>query len=818
MNDDLFLIDDELDEELFEKWDILIVDDELAIHAITKSALRDKVFDGKKLNFISAMSAEEAKQIISQPNEIALALIDVVMETPDAGLGLVTYIREKLNNKRIRLVLRTGQPSQAPEEDIVDLYDINDYKEKTELTAQKLYTLVRTSLKQYELICELEVEVEEVSSELGHQRHALDEHAIVAITNTKGAITYANEKFSEISGYSKEELIGSNHRIINSATHSKKFWVRMYRELTKGNVWKGKICNRNKNGILYWVDTTIVPFKGTDGKIKSYVAIRSDITKQVKSKRKMLEAIKIAEDAVVEKSEFLACMSHEIRTPMNGVIGMLALLKRTKLDELQTHQLSIAESSAHSLLTIVNDILDFSKIEAGKIELENIEFDLRQELGEIVESFALSAAKKNISMVLNLSKVKYAWIKSDPVRLRQIVSNILGNAIKFTEKGHIVINANLDSNKNGTTRLKLDIIDTGIGISEEKIEKLFDSFSQADSSTTRLYGGTGLGLSISKKLCALMNGNIKVSSELGKGSTFHIDLQVELSSELTIVEPKKSVSGKRALIVDCNSVNSIALKEQLEIWNIHTDSVSKEGDAKALIFQEAGFFDIIFVEMSFLNENNKDLFARIRNSQKMNRTKIVLMTDIQTEVELESLKRQGINAFVTKPITTESLLYALSLLDQNSNELIGQNSYELNEETLGDGIIWPENTKVLIVDDNKTNLLIAKAFLKTFNLESDISDNGLEAIELLKKESLISPYSLILMDCQMPLMSGYELTKEIRNANAGYSNIDIPIIAMTANVMQSDKDKCLSSGMNDHLAKPIDKELLLKKLKQWIKS
>ena len=814
MSDELYLIDDEVEESSQEKFNILIVDDEEAVHKITAASLKDKVFDGRKLNIISAMSAMEAKKILKREKDIALALIDVVMETPKAGLNLIDYIRKDLNNNLTRLVLRTGQPDQVPEEEIIDLYDINDYKEKTELTSQKLYTLVRTSLKQYQLIKNLENEVIEISNELDDQKLALDEHAIVAITDTKGNITYANEKFSQISGYSNDELIGQNHRIIKSGKHDKSFWKNMYDAVSHGDIWKGEVCNRNKNGNLYWVNTTIVPFTDPDGNIKSYVSIRADITKQKDDQAKMLEAKQIAEDAVLEKSEFFACMSHEIRTPMNGIIGMLDLIKRSDLNEQQTHQILIAESSAHLLLTIINDILDFSKIEAGKIEIENSEFNLRNELGQITKSLCIKAEENNVEIILDLSKIEYTTIKSDSVRLRQIINNIVGNAIKFTTYGHIIINAGLDPIDDKEAILKLEISDTGIGIPEDRVATLFDSFSQVDSSTTRKYGGTGLGLSITKKLCELMNGSISVSSKLHQGSTFHLEIKVELGNNTERVEPDSFIKGKSVLIVDNSEINSQMLKTQLELWGMNVSIANNSQEALSMCESSSEIFDMAFIDMHMPNVNGIELSFDIRQDNNYKDMKLVLMTRIDSKVNLEHLQKLGVNAFISKPLITEDLFHALRVLDTN-NKLISRDFKNKNLDE-SEKINWPNDVKILLVDDNIVNQSVAEEMLLTMGLKADIASNGEEAIEMLKNAQNTSPYTLILMDCFMPIMDGYQATQEIRNAKAGNSYINIPIIAMTANVLDSDKEKSKLSGMNDYLEKPITRKLFIEMHKKWI--
>jgi len=664
------------------------------------------------------------------------------------------------------------------------------------------------------------MQTQKILNELKQQKFALDAHSIVAITDVKGTITYVNEKFVQISGYGVDELIGMNHRILNSAEHSSNFWKNMYKTVSSGKVWNAEIKNIAKDGHYYWVDTTIVPFMDSEDKPQSYIAIRTDITEKKEAEMELIKAKEEAEEGAKVKAEFLASMSHEIRTPMNGVIGMLTLLSRTELNRSQMHQVSVAQSSAHSLLVLINDILDFSKIEAGKIEFEHIEFSPRDEIGDFIEAMAFKAYEKGVEIILDVREVDRNSIVSDPVRLRQILTNLVGNAIKFTAEGEIVIKVSLEKINKHRAKLHVSVKDSGIGIAEDKIDKLFESFTQADSSTTRKYGGTGLGLAIVKMLVELMGGDVRVTSKVGKGSTFSFSINVGLPEHSSLVMPHIDVSGKSVLIVDDNHVNLEVLSGQLEHWGMIVSQVDSAKEAVELCKEQIKNgsvppYDIAILDMQMPEMDGKELGAILHSMKENEKMKMVMMTSLDSRVESYEFAQVGFDAYFSKPTTTSDLFNAINVLIDDktalkmSKPILTKDNLSILEKKR---IKFSKETNILLVEDNITNQVVAKGLLEVFGLKPDIAGDGKEALKLLE----IKQYSLVLMDCQMPVLDGYDTTTAIRNGEAGVVNKEIPIIAMTANAMQGDREKCEAVGMNDYISKPINPDILEKVLSQWL--
>ncbi|MBU2887546.1 PAS domain S-box protein [Gilvimarinus agarilyticus] len=509
-----------------------------------------------------------------------------------------------------------------------------------------------------------------------------------------------------------------------------------------------------------------------------------------------------AEAADATKSEFLAVMSHEIRTPMNGVLGMLNLLQRSPLEESDLHKIFIAKTSAESLLTIINDILDFSKVNAGKLEMDNIAFDLHKLLDTLGHTQAMRAQDKGLELLLDTCDLEEASVMGDPGRLQQILTNLVGNAIKFTHDGQVTIHCK-SRHHDGKVKFEATISDTGIGINPKKAEHLFQAFSQLDASTTREYGGSGLGLAICRKLTDLMQGNISVTSKPGEGSSFHFYVNLNAANETLYLPPQALPREIKIAVASPSKELQNIIERQFSHWGATICHIQTLHN------------DLLPLDAILLDTHSDDVIktnAHNLRQQGLCR-KLIAITQMS-----EPYTATGFDSRIFQPPTNTELK---NILDATHNEATVQHveKVKMNNEfksAQDSSYLWPASSRILIVEDNSINQEVAQLILTELGLGSAIAGHGAEALEVLQQAPDAYPYSLILMDCQMPEMDGFEASRRIRAGEAGVAYINIPIVALTANAMSGDREKCLAAGMNDYLGKPVQVPELLICLQKWL--
>ena len=899
-------------------------------------------------------------------------------------------------------------------------------------------------------------------TDLAHQKFALDQHAIVSITDVFGTITYANDKFCDISGYTREELLGQDHRIINSGVHHKVFFASMWDTINAGKVWHGEVCNRNKSGRNYWVNATIVPLLGENGQPSFFIAIRTDITERKSMEtaiqaaearlrritntvpgvvfqwqvgadhnrftfvspriqeimglsvraamenssvvfqqlleqdrrtvyaalqdaanrsvawrgeywirlpegnlrciraeinpdaaraegsttlftgiwqdvtelkeadtrlREVTENIPVAvfqyyvkdgdrfeisfisravvdicglraddilqgtvalEDCVLPedlsmfrnalgtasgnqesravdfrmlhratgqvvwvhtqahprqmpngawvwngyftdvtaakeiavelqrakdeavaasraKSDFLANMSHEIRTPMNGVMGMADLLLDTPLDAEQSEYVGIVKSSADALLRVINDILDFSKIEAGKLMIEHIPFHLGRTMDETMKVVALRAHDKGLELVCDVAPDVPLDIVGDPGRLRQILVNLVGNAIKFTSKGEVVVHVARALGDGGTLLLHVTVNDSGIGIAPDKLDTIFEAFSQEDSSTTRKYGGTGLGLTICARLVEALGGKIWVESELGKGSAFHFTIRMEVDrARAAVAQAAASAAdfrGMHMLLVDDNEVNRRVLSKTLEGMGIVATATESGAEALAWLAareQDGRRCDLVLLDAQMPEMDGFDVAERIGRLPTCGTLPMVMLSSAGFKGDTQRAREVGIGGYVSKPVSRDELVQLMA-------RVLGMDGTSHSAAAAQVRATAPQQVhrslRVLLVEDNNINQKLAVTLLERWGHVVTVADNGAVALERVAEQS----FDVVLMDMMMPVMNGLDATRAIREGEAASSTpgVHVPIIAMTANAMEADRQRCMEAGMDDYLSKPI---------------
>jgi len=648
---------------------------------------------------------------------------------------------------------------------------------------------------------------------------------------------FVSDEVQRLTGYPAEDFIGNavrsfasviheddlraNDQILRNCIHSRKPYEMQYRILRSDGrfIWvfeRGQGVY-DENGRLLWLDGVIIDVDRRKLAEEKVAETLSELEKanaelqEISSRARELAAQ--ADQANQAKSEFLANMSHEIRTPMNGIIGMSSLLLDTELSAEQRQYAEVVRSSAENLLALINDILDFSKIEAGKMSLEEIDFDLRTTVEDAIEMLAIKAHEKNLELACLIAPEVPSLLVGDPGRLRQIIINLVGNAVKFTEKGEVVITVENEHESEHEVVLRFIIKDTGIGIPEESLERLFNLFTQVDGSTTRKFGGTGLGLAISKQLATLLGGKIGVQSRLHEGSKFWFTACFRKQAEKNHAEelPVADIKGIRILVVDDHAVNRLLVTSLLANWGCRYSETEDGRGALIMLRQavsEGDPYRVALLDMLMPEMDGRELSMLIKQDPGISSTRLILLTSLGHRGDAAWIQKAGFSGYLTKPIRQSQLHDCLAMVAGLDAEAVSQTLITRHQVAEANR----RNVRILLVEDNYTNQEVALAILKKLGYKVDLVNNGIEAIAALEQKQ----YQLVLMDCQMPMMDGFEAARTIRSGVTSVLNSAVPIIAMTANAMQGDKERCIQSGMDDYIAKPVQPKDLVEKLSLWL--
>jgi two-component system sensor histidine kinase/response regulator len=622
----------------------------------------------------------------------------------------------------------------------------------------------------------------------------------------KGKFLYVNPKHIEIFGYDNaDELVGrsiTSHTVHPDDVEKLEDRVRRReRGEPVPGVFEFKGVRKNGDIVYVEISSATTTYLGENDVTVAFVR---DVTERKKAEQVLIDARLQAEEANRIKGEFLANMSHEIRTPMNGIIGMTELALETELTDKQRGYLEMIKTSADSLLALINDILDYSKIEAKKIKLEEVDFDLRITMENAMDILSIKAEEKKLELICHLQPDVPTALSGDPARLKQIIINLVGNAIKFTEKGEVLIQVEKSEADDKSVLLNFSISDTGIGISEDMIQTIFDSFRQADGSITRRYGGTGLGLSISKRLVEMMGGSIWVESEPMKGSTFYFTARFGLSNIATTKAPRldgDSILGSRVLIVDDNATNRLVLREMISLWGL-LSAEAKDGKEALMRLREgaeAGHpYRLVLMDLMMPEMDGFELSKNIKDSPLGENIEIILLTSLGRKGDSARCKEVGISGYLIKPVKQSELLdmILMSLGHAPEEEPQVITRYTIQEAKM--------RLHILLAEDNIVNQRLAMELLQGRGHYVILARNGREAVAALEQED----FDLVLMDVQMPEVDGFEATGIIRQKEKGKGKGHIPIVAMTAHAMKGDRERCIEAGMDDYVSKPINaKEL-----------
>lgn len=633
---------------------------------------------------------------------------------------------------------------------------------------------------------------------------------MVVITDADGVIEYVNSSFCKSSGYSRDEAIGQTPRIVNSRVHSSEYYHDMWQTILSGKSWTGRFCNRRKTGELYWESANISPVIDAEGRIAHFIAVKEDITESLNTQKALEEAKKAAETASIAKSQFLANMSHEIRTPMNAVIGYSHLALKSGMPDKMHEYLNKILVSGNKVLELINDILDFSKIEAGKLSIENTSFILDEVMSDLANVVSTGGNGKEIYFFFMIPPDVPENLIGDPHRLGQILTNLVSNAFKFTERGEIEVRVALLEKIESQVKLEFSVRDTGIGLSVEQQKRIFEDFSQADGSTTRKYGGTGLGLSISRKLANAMGGQLEVESESGRGSRFFFSAWFGV--EMAKAQPVSEVlSGRRFIITDSRVLPWRGLMAHLEMSSASVRLVPSGRELLAMLKTqpEEQICDLVFIYVKLPDMDGVELARSIRNDPDLKKRPAVVLVAHRDEFSAlcndKTIRSTVADDVIMAPITPSDMMNTVIGIFAPLLRRQGIKHFEEHD--------WKNQlygVRVLLAEDNLINQEIALELLQQAGCSVRIANDGCQAVEEIMAADV--PWDIVLMDVQMPHMDGLDATRMIR-ADARFA--DLPIVAMTAHAMSDARDRCLQSGMNAHIVKPINPEDLFQTIRRF---
>jgi PAS domain S-box-containing protein len=642
----------------------------------------------------------------------------------------------------------------------------------------------------------------------------------VWVLDPKGKTTYVNRRIAEMLGHNPEEMLGrplldfmEEQARVDAGAHfaQRQHGPRQHRDF----------CFRKKDGTRLWTICSTSPLQGKSGEPVGLLCMVTDITERKQAEEALIKAKQAAEDATAAKSVFLATMSHEIRTPLNGVVGMADLLLGTTLDDRQRRYAQIVKASANQLASLINDILDFSKIEANRMELENVNFDLFAMVEDLADTFVQRAAQKRLELGCHLHAQLPEGVVGDAAKLRQVLSNLVGNALKFTEQGHVIVEGKLESKTADHSLVRFTVSDTGPGIGSDHLARLFQPFYQVDASTTRQYGGSGLGLAICKKLVEMMGGQITVHSESGRGSDFSFTVllgrQPPPKGDPLLARVPAHLREARTLVVDDSTVIRRLLEEQLSSWGLGVQTVADSRQAMELLHEAAALskpFKLVILADDLPDVSGLELARTIKGSDSLAPTALVLLISMEQNPDAGQLKEIGVAGSVVWPVRASRLLEVV--MQALPAEEPPRNATAEEDPALPRG--RERRTRILLAEDNEINQVVAAEILMRAGYQCQVVSSGKQAVEAVMR----SKYDLLLMDCQMPQMDGFEATQLIRQQehearDASQPAGHLPIIALTAEAVKGDRERCLDAGMDGYVSKPIDADRLIAMIESFLR-